>query len=106
MKKYIYIISILLTFLACQEDFLEEKAVTVLTQDFYKTSEGLEALVNGTYQVFRFKSDYNSGNLIFGSANDCEVLCRTRMTVFPTGFTGRMAGAQMQEPMVFVWDKC
>ncbi|MBN2213499.1 MAG: RagB/SusD family nutrient uptake outer membrane protein [Bacteroidales bacterium] len=73
MKKIILLISIFITFLACQEDFLEEKPVTVLTQSFYKTAEGLEALVNGSYQVFRFETDYNPGNFLFGSANDCEV---------------------------------
>ncbi len=73
MKKIIFILTIIFTFLACQKDFLDEKPVTILTQNFYKTAEGLKALVNGTYQVFRFKSDYNSGNMLFGSANDCEV---------------------------------
>ncbi len=73
MKKIIFILTIIFTFLACQKDFLDEKPVTVLTQDFYQTAEGLKALVNGTYQVFRFKYDYGAGNMLFGSANDCEV---------------------------------
>lgn len=73
MKKIIFIISIVFVFLACQEEFLEEEPVTVLTQNFYRTAEGLEALVNGAYQVFRFETDYNPGNFLFGAANDCEV---------------------------------
>lgn len=44
-----------------------------MTGNFYKTSEGLRSLVNGSYQIFRFKTDYNHGNMLFGAANDCEV---------------------------------
>ncbi|UCH14707.1 MAG: RagB/SusD family nutrient uptake outer membrane protein, partial [Bacteroidales bacterium] len=73
MKKYIIAILLIFSCLACQEDFLEEEAVTTLTQSFYRTTEGLEALVNGSYQVFRYKTDYNHGHYLFGAANDCEV---------------------------------
>jgi hypothetical protein len=73
MEKYIISILIIISCLACQEDFLDEEAVTILTQNFYKTPEGLETLVNGAYQVFRFKTDYNHGHYLFGAANDCEV---------------------------------
>ena len=85
MKKIILIITIIFAFLACQKDFLEEKPVTILTQDFYQTAEGLKALVNGTYQVFRFKSDYNSGNMLFGSSNDCEVWLQNQDDRVPNG---------------------
>lgn len=74
MKKYIIPLLLLILFsLSCKKDFLEEEAVTTLTQNFYQSAEGLKALVNGTYQVFRFKTDYNAGNFLFGAANDCEV---------------------------------
>lgn len=73
MKKYIIILSIIFSFAACQEDFLDEKTVTVLTQDFYKTPEGLEALAKGTYQLFRYQMDFYTGLALFSGANDCEV---------------------------------
>ena len=108
MKKVILIISIIITFLACQEDFLEEEAVTVLTQNFYRTTEGLEALVNGTYQVFRFKSDYNSGNYLFGSANDCEVFLhndddRVAMGLYRPDAWGADATGTRMTPMVDIF---
>lgn len=73
MKKYYVLLLFILFSLSCKKDFLEEKAVTTLTQNFYQSAEGLKALVNGTYQVFRFKTDYGQGNFLFGTANDCEV---------------------------------
>jgi hypothetical protein len=76
MKKYIPIIILLFSFIAC-EDYLEEKSVTTLTQSFYNTAEGLDALVKGSYQLFRFKPDYNHGHYLFGAANDVEVFIQS-----------------------------
>ena len=56
MKKYI-LLSLLITSLFSCKDFLEEKSVTTLTQDYYKTAEGLQSLCKGSYQFLRFKSD-------------------------------------------------
>lgn len=72
MKKYI-LLSLLITSLFSCKDFLEEKSVTTLTQDYYKTAEGLQSLCKGSYQFLRFKSDYNQGNYIFGIGSDVEV---------------------------------
>ncbi|MBN2611560.1 MAG: RagB/SusD family nutrient uptake outer membrane protein [Bacteroidales bacterium] len=76
MKKYISIIVMILSILAC-EDYLEEKSVTKLTQSFYNTTEGLETLAKGSYQVLRFKPDYNQGHYLFGVGNDAEVFIQT-----------------------------
>jgi hypothetical protein len=108
MKKIILIITIIFTFLACQKDFLEEEAVTVLTQNFYRTTEGLEALVNGTYQIFRFESDYNSGNYLFGGANDCEVFLhndddRVAMGLYRPDAWGADATGTRITPMVDIF---
>lgn len=74
MKKYIILLVCagLLTMSSCN-DFLEEKQVTTLTQDYYKTADGLEALAKGTYQILRYKPDYNHGNYVFGINSDVEV---------------------------------
>jgi len=72
MKKYIVLIVLFFSFSACQ-DFLEEKTVTTLTQDFYKSADGLESLVKGCYQILRFKPDYNQGHYLFGTCSDVEV---------------------------------
>jgi hypothetical protein len=73
MKKYILLLIMILSIGACRKDFLEERAVTTLTQDYYKTAEGLETLVKGTYQILRFKPDYNQGQYICGISSDVEV---------------------------------
>jgi starch-binding outer membrane protein, SusD/RagB family len=73
MKKYILLLIMIFSIGACRKDFLEEKAVTTLTQDYYKTAEGLETLVKGTYQILRFKPDYNQGQYICGISSDVEV---------------------------------
>ncbi|WP_258104218.1 RagB/SusD family nutrient uptake outer membrane protein [Marinoscillum sp. MHG1-6] len=73
MKKLSIIILIAGLFLGCKDDVLKETPVTVLNNDFYTTIDGLNGLVNGTYQVFRFKPDYNPGNFLFGASNDVEV---------------------------------
>jgi hypothetical protein len=72
MKKYIVIFALFLSFVSC-EDYLEEKTVNTLTQDFYKSAEGLESLVKGSYQILRFKPDYNQGHYLFGTCSDVEV---------------------------------
>ncbi len=72
MKRYIILFFLVFAFGSCSEDFLEEKAVTTLTQDFYKTPEGLDILVKGTYQILRFKPDYNQGHYLFGVSSDVE----------------------------------
>ena len=74
MKKYIVIFALFFSFMSC-EDFLEEKTVNTLTQDFYKSVDGLESLTKGCYQILRFKPDYNQGHYLFGTGSDVEVFC-------------------------------
>ena len=76
MKKYIPILALLVISLGCK-DYLEEKTVTTLTNTFYVTAEGLDALVKANYQLMRFKPDYNHGHYLFGAANDCEIFCES-----------------------------
>lgn len=74
MKKYIALLACagMLTMTGC-EDFLEETPVTTLTQDYYKSAEGLDVLAKGIYQILRYKPDYNQGNYVFGINSDVEV---------------------------------
>lgn len=74
MKKYFIALLTLsvFSFMACQ-DFLEEEVVTSLTQDYYKSKEGLESLCKGSYKILRYKGDYNQGEYLFGASNDIEV---------------------------------
>jgi hypothetical protein len=58
MKKYIAILFILFagSIISCKK-FLDEKQVSNLTQDYYKTEEGLNSLINGLYVYARVKHD-------------------------------------------------
>jgi len=58
MKKYL-ILLILLPILSC-EDFLEEKQVQTLTQDFYKTETGLDGLIKSLYVYARVKHEWDA----------------------------------------------
>lgn len=58
MKKYIYIFFSLAILLASCRDFLEEKMVATITQDYFETETGLEELVVSTYNALRWKYGY------------------------------------------------
>lgn len=73
MKKYILSLLTTAILISGCADFLDEKPITTLTQDYYKSVEGLKSLTKGTYQILRFKSDYNQGQYLFGTCSDVEV---------------------------------
>lgn len=58
MKKYILII-LIISVSSCK-DFLEEKAVSRFTQEYYNTQEGLENLINGLYVYARVKHEWDA----------------------------------------------
>jgi hypothetical protein len=61
MKRYFPVLLILLLsiFGSCKK-FLTEKQVSNLTQDYYNTEEGLNALVNGLYVYARIKHEWDA----------------------------------------------
>lgn len=60
MKKYIWIsgLALINLFTSCQ-DFLEERQVSNLTQDYYNDENGLESLINGLYVYARVKHEWD-----------------------------------------------
>lgn len=65
MKKYILMFLMIAPVISCQ-DFLEEKQVSRLTQDFYNNEGGLESLIKSLYVYARVKHewDVNGARLI------------------------------------------
>jgi hypothetical protein len=59
MKKYILLCLFFIPFASCK-DFLEEKQVSTLTQDFYKTEAGLDGLIRGLYVYARVKHEWDA----------------------------------------------
>jgi hypothetical protein len=59
MKKLIISLLVIASFTACT-DFLEEKQVSTLTQDYYNTESGLDQLINGLYVYARVKHEWDS----------------------------------------------
>lgn len=104
MKKYIATLLCAGILMGCQ-DFLDERTVSTLTQDYYKTADGLETLTKGTYQILRFKADYNQGNYLFGACTDVEVFAWSlpdRVAIggyAPDGWNYDMNGTRMS-PMI------
>lgn len=60
MKKYFAILFILFagSFISCKK-FLNEEQVSNLTQDYFKTEEGLNSLINGLYVYARVKHEWD-----------------------------------------------
>lgn len=77
MKKYILALCTAVSLVGCSDSFLDEKIVNTLNQDYYKTVDGLETLTKGTYQILRFKADYNQGHYLFGTSTDIEAFTWT-----------------------------
>ncbi|MEO6548988.1 MAG: RagB/SusD family nutrient uptake outer membrane protein [Ferruginibacter sp.] len=61
MKKYISILIVLIvwSFSSCKK-FLDEKQVSNLTQDFYKTQDGVNSMINGLYVYARVKHEWDA----------------------------------------------
>jgi starch-binding outer membrane protein, SusD/RagB family len=59
MKKYISIFMIVVLLFSCK-DFLNEVQVSTLTQDYYNSEGGLEALVKGLYVYLRVKHEWDT----------------------------------------------
>ncbi len=59
MKKYIISILIIAFFSSCSDEFLNEKQVSSLTQDYYNSESGLNALISGLYVYSRVKHEWD-----------------------------------------------
>jgi hypothetical protein len=59
MKKYIAFILLIASIVSC-EDFLTEKQVSTLTQDYYNSEAGLESLIKGLYVYARVKHEWDA----------------------------------------------
>lgn len=64
------ILLILLLSLASCKDFLEEKMVSTITQDYFDTEVGLEQLIVGNYNTLRWKFGFMEGPYLFESGDD------------------------------------
>lgn len=70
MKKYILLSMMALGTVACTDSFLEEEMVSVITQDYFDTEQGLEQLIVGTYDAYRVSKQYTHGPYTFLSGLD------------------------------------
>jgi hypothetical protein len=69
MKKYIIPILALLPLSSCK-DFLEEKMVSTITQDYFETEKGVEELVVASYNTLRWKYGFMEGPYMFETGTD------------------------------------
>lgn len=64
MKRYLLILLVLITAsLGSCKKFLDEKQVANLTQDYYNTEEGLNALITGLYGYARIKHEWDASGV-------------------------------------------
>lgn len=69
MKRYILPILFLLPLSSCKE-FLEEKMVSTITQDYFETEKGAEELVVASYNTLRWKYGFMEGPYLFETGTD------------------------------------
>ena len=55
---------------SCSESFLDEELTTQYSTDYFKTQEGLDALVTGAYSKLKFKFNYVWGINMFNLGVD------------------------------------
>src|SRR5687767_7952213 len=64
MKKYFITLMIAIPgILGSCKKFLDEKQVSNLTQDYYNTEEGVNALINGLYLYARIKHEWDGSGV-------------------------------------------
>ncbi|HEY1199558.1 MAG TPA: RagB/SusD family nutrient uptake outer membrane protein, partial [Niastella sp.] len=94
MKRYIAVLLILLSgsVVSCKK-FLTEKQVSNLTQNYYNTEEGLNALVNGLYVYARIKHEWDgSGARITQAETDAYMTSdNTWATMTPQRYGSNIA---------------
>lgn len=73
MKKYFIILATIIGMFSCTDDFLKEKMVSVITQDYFDTEDGLDQLINGTYEALRWKYGWEEGCYLFHVGTDAEI---------------------------------
>lgn len=61
MKKIYFLIIIIIVSFSCKKDFLEEELVATLTSDYYDTPEGLDACLNASYNILRWRFNGEHG---------------------------------------------
>jgi starch-binding outer membrane protein, SusD/RagB family len=94
MKKYISILIILLiASLGSCKKFLTEKQVSSLTQDYFKTEEGLNALIHGLYVYARVKHewDVNGARLVLNETDAYMTADNTYATMTATRYGGNIS---------------
>lgn len=64
-KKYMLISMVAVTLASCGDDFLEEKMVATITQDYFETETGVEQLIVSTYDALRVTKQYQQGPFAF-----------------------------------------
>lgn len=72
--KYLSIGLLALGTASCSGDFLEEKMVSTITQDYFETEQGLDQLVVSTYNAERLRHPYTEGGYCFEVGHDCGLV--------------------------------
>lgn len=73
-KKYIFMGILALALGSCSDDFLNEKMVSTITQDYFETEQGLDQLVVSTYNAERLRYGFNEGGYLFELGHDCGMV--------------------------------
>lgn len=72
--KYILLSTLVLGAASCSDDFLKEKMVSTITQDYFNSEQGLDQLVVSTYNAERLRYGFQEGGHMFEVGHDCGMV--------------------------------
>ncbi|MDR1724740.1 MAG: RagB/SusD family nutrient uptake outer membrane protein [Tannerella sp.] len=93
MKRIILLVSIVFSIASCR-DFLKEEMVATITQEYFKTEQGLDQLIVNSYNALRFKYGWQDGLYNFESGHDIGTTGTTAHNTYNIS-NWRGAGATM-----------
>lgn len=70
MKKAFLILAAASLLGSCKKSYLDEELVATLTNDYYKTAQGVDDLVKASYERVRFKFEYEWAYALFQVGTD------------------------------------
>lgn len=74
INKYILLVLFIIGMSSCSDNFLKEKMVSTITQDYFDSEQGLDQLIVSTYNAERLRYGFLEGGHMFEVGHDCGLV--------------------------------